>query len=114
MNTERLVIKKGDDYQIVDGPNRAMLFDACEYAFSDSRLEFSFALKTNLFEIRNWRIWSISHEDGSGHSFNLRGICEVDHRLAPGGTLFKPVRFEAYYDTGKRTGTLIFTEDLHA
>lgn len=112
--TGRLVIKKNDQYKITDGPNTSLLFDACKYAFSGSTITFSFTLDATHIKTRNFRIWSISHEDESGSSFYVRGMCEVNHRLFPGGTLYKTVKFEAYYDTRKRTGMLYFTEDSYA
>ena len=111
-------------FEIVDGPSKDAIFDACKYAYhprsiivldfevvvgytkasSDSKAAY-IAMK-----IKDLRITSIEHEDGSGESFNLAGFCKAD--LDPYGTSaakWHPYKFKAYYNTRYRNGAIVFS-----
>ncbi len=107
-------------YKIVDGPNRDTLFDSCKYAYDDNanvQVRFSVPIAYTMpkdnpgclyiaMEIRNIRIASLEHEDGSGASFNIFGYCEADKNVF--GKDFKAYRFRAYYNSRTREGTIAF------
>jgi len=106
-------------YDIIDGPNRDMLFDACKYAFSDTaKVEIRFAVAKGYTKPKSHPaaaflpvrtkdvvITQIQHEDGSGESFNLVGFCKTDVERE---LEFKPCNFEAYYNTKTRNGKISF------
>lgn len=111
-------------YDIIAGPNRDALFDACKYAFSKSvkfSIGFSIAMGYTMpkddprcayiaLDITDVKICSIEHEDGSGDSFNLSGFCMAD--LESSGKInksFKPYKFDAYYNAKKREGHIAFS-----
>ena len=101
-------------FNIVDGPSRDTLFDACKYAY-DKKTEIFVNFKAAKgytqhpdspkcayipLELSGITIANISHEDGSGHKFNLSGYCHTKE--------FSRVGFKAYYDTKRREGYIVF------
>lgn len=109
-------------YSIVNGPNRDRLIDAFKYAYGDDRVNTDFAVAIGystvkesgkrvytLAQIDKMTIYSISHEDGSGESFNLSGGCHAC--LERFGGVTKPYKFEAYYHARTREGIIWFEED---
>ena len=114
-------------YDIVAGPGKDLLFDACKYAYSKNAripVEFTVAIAYTmppsdsgcayiLMALTGIRICGVEYEDGSGESFNLHGFCRADLDSLSGSkddAVFKPYRFEAYYNTKRREGTISFTE----
>lgn len=110
-------------YDIVGGPNKDLLFDACKYAFSEAvKIPVNFAVaigytapKSNpnrcyiRMKIANIKIVGVEHEDGSGESFNLRGYCDADLRsINSTGVSLSHYRFDAYYDSKRREGSIVF------
>ncbi|MBR3180047.1 hypothetical protein IKF57_00735 [Candidatus Saccharibacteria bacterium] len=115
--------KKKKFYDIVGGPNRDAIFDACKYA-KDKNVVFPLEFKVStgytghpdepeaayvLMKAKNFSIYSIEHEDGSGQSFNLKGHLEIEvyleHHTVPS---WRPRYFEAYYNTKTRKGHICF------
>lgn len=109
MNTNQ----KNEYYDIVGGPNKDTLFDACKYACAKGAkipVNFDVAfgytrpkscpgcayIKMNLTE---FKVMGIENEDGSGESFNLHGY------VKKGGIQH---RFKAYYNTKHRNGVITF------
>ena len=123
MNTKKTVAKE-KQYEIVSGPCKDALFDACKYAYDKhSRVSIWFSIPVGytmppenadaayvLMKIKNIRLCMIEHEDGSGESFNLHGYCVAD--LSPVGAkdAYKPYRFKTYYNARTRKGTITFVE----
>ena len=85
--------KKRRQFEIIDGPNKDTLFDACKYAYikngSTIATEFTVALGYTMpknhpaaacvpMSITDITIVGIEHEDGSGKSLNLKGYCKAD------------------------------------
>ena len=112
---------KTEYYEIIAGPNRDALFDACKYAHTDTaRIPILFEVpitstlpsdnRNNTYipmAISGISITSIEYEDNSGESFNLEGDCYAD----PDSTgESKPYRFQAYYNSKKRKGRITFKE----
>ena len=64
-------------------------------------------------DVRDWRITSVAHEDGSGHSFNLGGYCSIYNRSTsvPHGIVVLKARFSAYYNAKTRNGRIQFFSD---
>ena len=105
-------------YDIVNGPGRDTLFDACKYAYSkesDIKVELTVASGYTAskgshqaaykpMSVGDIIVSGIEHEDGSGRSFILHGYCSanVDSQI------YKRHRFIAYYDTKKRKGKISF------
>ena len=112
MNTKQFEVKSRS-YDIVGGPNRDLLFDACKYAHSrgvDIPVVFSIINSSVLTSIMNIRINGIEHEDGSGESFNLHGYCESDVNHRGGIPVFKSYGFKAWYNSKSRKGYITLTE----
>ena len=123
MNTKRIEIKERH-YEIVNGPNKDALFDACKYACSKTAkltVEFAVAIGYTMpkndpgcasiaMSITDIRIYGIEHEDGSGESFNLRGCCKADLNSLGGNVAYKSYRFKAYYNSKNRKGHIVFIE----
>ncbi len=119
MNTKRRNLEE-KIYRIVVGPNKDLLFDACKYAYSktsDIGVEFHVGNESvsdwtdgyGLIPVTDFRITNIEHEDGSGHSFNLRGYCRADlasHRDGNESRVYKTYEFKAYYNTQTRKGQI--------
>ena len=114
---------KKKQFDIVDGPSKDALFDACKYAYSrNAKLEVKFTVAMAYtmsvdnggsywpMKIENITICGISHEDGSGEKFILNGYCRADMRLCPGNVIYTPYRFDAFYNAKTRKGFISFTE----
>lgn len=121
MNTKRIEIKERH-YEIVNGPNKDTLFDACKYAYNKTvkfAIDFGVAIGYTMprndpgcayipMDMHDVMIWGIEHEDGSGESFNIHGLCKaVLHRSSDDAKLYK---FKAYYNAKTCTGTITFFE----
>ena len=121
MNTK----EKPNRYEIVAGPNKDVLFDACKYAYNKHAhvaVDFVVAIAYTMprsnhgyaclqMQISDIKICGIEHEDGSGESFNLHGYCKAN--LDSFGTtkaVRKPYRFKAYYNARTRKGSITFIE----
>lgn len=88
-------------FEIVNGPSKEELFNACMHYADDN------ADTANIFDIlvspdtkathKSLAVDSITHEDGSGESFVLRGDCSIDNSFH---------RFKGYYRTDTRKGFL--------
>ena len=112
MNTNQ---KKEKYYDIVNGPNKDALFDACKYAcVKGANIPVSFDVVKGYTMPKNdpgcayiimattdFRIIGIENEDGSGESFNLHGYVKRS------GTQY---RFKAYYNTKRREGVITFLQ----
>lgn len=118
MNTKKTL------YDIISGPGKDLLFDACKYAHSNEvSVPVKFSVVTGYtqpeghpgrmsvtMEIANIKINTISHEDGSGNSFNLEGHCLLDSKRVAGETKkgLVSLKFRAYYNAQTRKGTISF------
>lgn len=110
MNTKK-------EYEIMNGPSKDALFDACKYACSKNAriaLEFSIAAGYTTppenpncayvpLKAGDYIITMIQHEDGSGESFNLSGFCKADTDVFGKGTL-ESYEFSMYFNTKSRKG----------
>lgn len=108
-------------FEIVAGPSKDLLFDACKYAYSrQNHLTVGFKVAIGYTRPKNdpgagiipmtisdMVITSIQHEDGSGESFNIEGFCRAN-LLSITETL-KSYNFNAYYETRTRRGTISFS-----
>lgn len=109
MNTNQ----KEKYYNIVNGPNKDALFDACKYAcVKGANIPISFDVAAGytmpkghpgcayvIMPTSDFKITGIDHEDGSGESFNIRGYANKE------GIHF---HFKGYYNTKRREGTISF------
>ena len=98
---------------IANGPSKDRLFDSMKYQYEDSSIEsnFRFSLDQddkNAIKVRNLKIVGIQHEDGSGYSFNLEGVCDADLENSS-ITVYSPYRFKAYYSARTRKGHIEFS-----
>ena len=124
MNTKKTEIKE-KYYDIVSGPNKDALFDACKYACSKTAkltVDFAVAIGYTMpkndpgcayiaMAITDIKIYGIEHEDGSGESFNLHGYCKADlNSLGGNNVTYKSYRFKAYYNSKNRKGCVTFIE----
>lgn len=91
-------------FTITGGPSRGELGDALQYAY-DSDKDFRVTFKGQLDDSRVVytiiaRIVGVEHEDGSGHSFNVRAYLR-------GLPLFHAIGLvEFYYNANQRSGTI--------
>lgn len=111
-----------EKYTIIGGPSKAELFDACKYAYhprNEIVLDFEIVAGYTApptdpkagyipLKIKDIVVNGISHEDGSGDSFNLSGYCQVDFRLYATAPKWEPRKFEAYYNAKRREGYFSF------
>lgn len=107
-------------YRIFNGPSRDTLFDACKYAYDKNAVIPIFFGVADYYtaplsdptcayttlEVSAIKICEISHEDGSGVSFNIRGYCMV--KFSNGRNEMKTCSFEAYYNARTREGHISF------
>lgn len=114
MNTKRI------DFEIFNGPNKDMLFDACKYAYSKTvkfAIDFGVAVGYTMprnhpgcayipMDMHDVMVRGIEHEDGSGESFNIHGVCRAV--LCGTSDNAKLYKFKAYYNAKTRTGTIAF------
>ncbi len=111
-------------YDIVAGPNKDLLFDACKYAYDKScKIDVQFSVASGytttpdndpkcayvLMDISDIMIAGIDHEDGSGDSFNIHGYCRISHKPTA-GFLLLPSKFVAYYNVKSRKGKITFPD----
>ena len=114
---------KAKKYDVIDGPNRDTLFDACKYSYDKNmRIQVGFTIAAAYttskksgkaayipMDATDFRICSIGHEDGSGKSLIIQGYCKADVR--PFGTgVYRTYKFDMYYHTGDRRGFVEFVE----
>ena len=116
MNTKGI---KERSYEIVNGPNKDTLFDACKYAYSKTvKFAIGFGVAAGYtmprnhpgcayvpMDMSNVTICGIEHEDGSGESLIIHGFCKA----ALHGSS-ESYRFKAYYNAKNRTGTIVFSK----
>ena len=109
-------------YEIVNGPSRDTLFDACKYAYAENAkvtIDFVAAAGYTMpkghpgrayipMKLTDIVIAGIEHEDGSGESFNLHGYCHANLLISAGSTTCSNYRFRSYYNAKHRTGTINF------
>lgn len=123
MNTKRNETVR--NFDIVAGPNRDMLFDACKYAHDKMvriPIDFIVAIGYTMpkhhpgcayvpMYISDIKVVNIEHENGSGESFNLRGYCKADPDSAFGNAeTCTSYKFKAYYNTKNRSGCITFSK----
>lgn len=112
---------KSKTFDILDGPDINLLVNAFRYAFVPSLypLEFKIAIGYTTrddvagfayfpMDADSFQILGIEHEDGSGHSFSLRGTCRASLILS--GRDKKIRKFKAYYNTASHKGTISFKD----
>ena len=88
-------------YNIIGGPSKHVLVDAFKYAYDkNAKIDLEFKVEIcngSLLKLEDFTIVEISHEDGSGESFNLSGSCRHFGRS---------VDFMAYYNSKHREGVI--------
>lgn len=118
MNTKKIE----RSYDIVNGPSKDLLFDACKYAYSKiAKIGLDFAVSAGYtmprhdpsaaytpVSMTDVVIGGIQHEDGSGENLNIHGFCKVAPRRGAEET--KYCGFRAYYNTKTRNGRITFFE----
>ena len=123
MNTKKNETER--TFDIVAGPNRDMLFDACKYAYDKMvRIPIDFVVAIGYtmpkhhpgcayvpMYISDIKVVGIEHEDGSGESFNLHGYCKADPDSTVGNAkTCTSYNFKAYYNTKSRSGCITFSK----
>lgn len=117
MNTEK-------NYDVTNGPSREMLIDALKYAYAkDVNLHPEFSIiqyyvghptdnskrMAAYMPAKNFRITGMEHEDGSGESWMLKGVCDAD---LDGVSDINPdlihYGFKMYYNSKRREGVITF------
>lgn len=102
-------------FNITSGPSADRLIDAFKYACGENHVRAKFAITSKgVGEFKtendimdcNLRIQSLEHEDGSGHSFNMKGAFEnasTSNTKIP----FHGLKFTGYYNAQLRIGHLV-------
>ena len=120
MNTNSKNETMDRQYLIFSGPSRDTLFDSCKYAYDKNAvIPIFFGVAEGYtaplsdpgcayaaLEMSITKICGISHEDGSGVSFNIRGYCMV--KFSNGRNEMKTCSFKAYYNARTRDGHISF------
>lgn len=120
MNTNSSNEAMSRQYRIFNGPSRDTLFDACKYAYDKNAVipiffgvaeGYTASLSDptcayTTLDMSAAKICKISHEDGSGVSFIIRGYCTV--KFSNGRNEMKPCSFKAYYNARTREGYISF------
>ena len=100
---------------ITDGPNRDRLFDALKYAHDrSSKIDLGFAIamdEDRLVKTSGFRVLSLEHEDGSGHSFNLKGDGYCSPLRVDEKAILLYCHWRAYYNARRREGTITINFD---
>lgn len=103
-------------YRILNGPNKDRLIDAFKYAYDKPfgcllPLEFDveFDVDTTKTQACQFHVISIEHEDGSGHSFNIKGSCLIPKLAA---TDLHRTFYTGYYNASTRKGWVKFFHRL--
>ena len=111
-------------FKIEEGPTLNRIIDAFKYAYDkNARVELQFSVAEGYttptdqpgcayvpLKVQDFRLNTIQHEDGSGHSLNLEGYC----RAGSQNEVPQPMQFKAYYNTATRTGTMQFAKSILA
>ena len=123
MNTKKIEIKERHYKicEIVNGPNKDTLFDACKYAYSETTIAIDFGVAAGYtmprdhpecayvpMDMSDVVIRGIEHEDESGERFIIHGICKAT--LPRSSDSAKFYKFRAYYDSKTHTGAITFFE----
>lgn len=122
MNTNQKV--DSITYDIMNGPSADRLFDACRYAYDDATkipIDFGIAIGYSMpkddpgcaivgAHSCDLRIVGIEHEDGSGHSFNIRGYCAGFKKGPYSDPLYVNHKVMIYYNTKTRNGKITFSK----
>ena len=99
-------------FNIVDGPGRERVFDACEHAYDKGyKIEVEFKIvfdstdgcdMTNAFTLymSDFKLNRIGHNDNSGYSFILGGWCKADLGFDDNNPRF--YRMRTYYHENSR------------
>ncbi len=109
-------------FDIVSGPNKDALFDSCKYFCNRNAaipIEFGVAIGYTMpkghpgcayipMHIKEIQICGITHENGSGESFNLQGYCLADLGSIGDKVNYTSYEFKAYYNSKTRKGTISF------
>ena len=110
-------------YEIVDGPNKDTLFEACKHAYNrTTKPTINFVVAVGYttpksdpgcayvpMAITNTKIIGIEHEDESGKSFSLIGYCKADlYSIGTSNVTYKPYKFKAHYNTKSHNGSITF------
>jgi len=106
-------------YDIMNGPGKEVLFDACKYAHAEgARVPVNFSVAASYtaathnraympMELTDVVIYGINHEDDSGESFNLHGQCYAVLDTSVPGT-YTPCHFHSFYNSKTRRGEICF------
>ena len=117
-------------FDIVNGPSRDRLFDACKYAFENKCPEADFSVAAGYtrpkrspecayirMEITEMRILAIEHLDYTGNSLLLKGSCKADldpdNRGFHRKVVLREYGFEAEYNVKTRNGKITFSQAVH-
>jgi hypothetical protein len=121
MDTKKITIKSRN-YEIVNGPSRDTLFDACKYACTETAkitIDLSVAIAYTMpldhpgcacvpMDIHDVTIYGIEHDNGTGYCFILRGYCKAI--LSEASKEAKLYKFEAHYNTKTRSGDIALSD----
>ncbi len=89
-------------FDVVNGPNRDSLFDSAKRSQDKIKIPVTFvSAQQHKYDAI---ITSIEHEDGSGHSFNLKG-CLADPKLSRENSSRYYIPFEGYFHCRARNNT---------
>lgn len=118
MRTEEKITRSFD---IVAGPCKDTLFDACKYAGSKVRIPVDFKIAYGhtgggslviYLPVSDIVILGIENEDGSGESFNLKGSLTANYDLNKvynSGVPTTRYSFKAYFSSKNRKGHITLT-----
>ncbi len=112
-------------FDIISGPSKDALFDACKYAYNKAaKLDVNFSVIAGYtaplghpkrasipMEVSDFRVLAVGHEGASGESFNLYGRCRANLDIVNKAASYSaaaPYKFKAEYNTKTRNGRITF------
>lgn len=117
MNTQ-----KEEQYNILNGPSKDLIFDALKYAYDKKIIvpiwfkvvkDFS-PLGTTIGQIHlsGIRLKSIEYGDGAADKINICGYCKANLESPDKNGPHSPYGFKALYNTRTRSGYISFSQTL--
>lgn len=113
---------KNSCFEILGGPNKDSLFDACKYACSGIvpiPIHFTIPIGYTMPKgcpgcayipmfIKDIKIMGIEHQGLGSENFKLHGSCSADLYSVSGRANYASYKFDACYNSKNRTGSIVF------
>ena len=108
-------------FDIITGPNKDRLFDACRYYNEEASIPIHFSIAVGYDKprydprctyiemyIKNVKIRGIENDSNSKEEFIIKGDCEADLNSFGDNPKYQPKTFSALYNAKSRKGFISF------